>query len=78
MSKRPEIIRRAYNVREFCAEFGFSRDGVYEAIREGALDARKFGKRTVITADAADAFLKSLPRLDLSKTQPKLGQVEHP
>jgi len=65
MTVRPTITRRAFNVREFCAEFGISRDGVYGAIRRGELVARKYGKRTIITADAADAFLNALPRLEL-------------
>jgi hypothetical protein len=65
MTVRPEITRRAFNVREFCAEFGLSRDGVYGAIRRGELVARKYGKRTIITADDAERFIASLPRLEL-------------
>ena len=62
---RPATTRRAYNVREFCEEFGLSREGVYEAIRLGKLVARKYGKRTIITDEAANAFLNALPRLHL-------------
>ena len=65
MTVRPAIARRAWNVREFCAEFGISREGAYGAIRRGELNARKYGKRTIITADAANAFLNALPRLKL-------------
>jgi hypothetical protein len=65
MTSRPAISRRAFNVPEFCAEFGISRNGVYAAIRSGELVARKYGKRTIITAEAANAFLNALPRLEL-------------
>jgi hypothetical protein len=41
-------------------------DGVYQAIRDGKLIARKYGKRTIITEEDGDAFLTSLPRLELS------------
>jgi hypothetical protein len=46
--------RRAFNVREFCAEYGIGHDNAYKAIREGKLVARKYGKRTIITAEDAD------------------------
>jgi excisionase family DNA binding protein len=41
------------------------RDGIYEAIREGRLEARKFGRRTLITDEALERFLNSLPPLQL-------------
>jgi hypothetical protein len=57
--------KRAFNVRGFCTEYGFCRDGAYKAIREGKLVARKYGRRTVITAQDAENFIASLPRLEL-------------
>ncbi len=38
-----------------------SRTVIYEAIKSGALKARKRGKRTIILADDLVAFLQSLP-----------------
>lgn len=57
--------KRAFNVREFATEYGIGHDGVYKAIREGKLIARKYGKRTIITAEDAERFLAALPRLEL-------------
>jgi excisionase family DNA binding protein len=55
----------AYSVKEFCAETGLGRDNAYLAIRQGKLRARKFGKRTLITADDVRCFLDGLPPLEL-------------
>jgi hypothetical protein len=57
--------RRAYGPREWGATYGIGLDGVYQAIREGKLIARKFGKRTIITEEDGDRFIASLPRLEL-------------
>ena len=74
--------RRAFNVREFCAEYGIGHDNVYKAIREGKLVARKFGKRTIITVDDADRFIAALPRLELppATREPSCPMIpaEHP
>ena len=68
------LKRRAFNVREFCAEYGIGHDNAYKAIREGKLIARKFGKRTIITVDDADRFIASLPGLELSRPADGVAQ----
>jgi excisionase family DNA binding protein len=55
--------RSALTIDEAAARIGIGRDGVYRAINEGLLRARKFGKRTLILARDLDAFLDSLPEL---------------
>jgi hypothetical protein len=45
------------------ARNGIGRTSVYAAINSGALIARKFGARTIITPEAEAAWLKSLPKL---------------
>jgi excisionase family DNA binding protein len=54
--------RQAHSI-EAAARIGIGRDGVYRAINEGRLRARKFGKRTLILAADLDAFLASLPTM---------------
>lgn len=55
----------AHSVDELAVLASCGRDKLYQAIREGQLRARKFGRRTLITAEDAHRFLDSLPRLEL-------------
>lgn len=59
----------ALSVAEAAVEAGVGRDQVYAAIRDGRLEARKWGRRTVITYDALQQFLANLPRLRLPSAQ---------
>jgi excisionase family DNA binding protein len=51
----------AYSINEAADVIGLGRDGIYRAISEGRLRARKFGKRTLILRTDAEAFLQALP-----------------
>ena len=62
--------RAAYTIKEVCALTGLGRDGVYRAINEGRLRARKFGKRTLILDPDLYGFLESLPTLSAEATNP--------
>jgi excisionase family DNA binding protein len=55
--------RMAMSVAEAAIEANIGRDGIYEAIREGRLEARKWGRRTLITDEALQRFLNALPPL---------------
>ena len=57
--------RMALSVAEAAVEAGVGRDQVYNAIRDGRLEARKWGRRTLITFDALQYFLNGLPPLRL-------------
>jgi hypothetical protein len=46
---------------EFCVSVGISRTKAKQQIAEGKLDARKVGKKVLITAEAKRAWLASLP-----------------
>jgi excisionase family DNA binding protein len=63
----------AYGINEACTEANIGRDGIYAAIKEGLLVARKFGRRTLILDDDLRAFLQSLPRLELDARQSEGG-----
>jgi excisionase family DNA binding protein len=56
-----EFRREGLSVAEACAIAGIGRTKLYEAIGEGSLVARKFGKRRLILRDDLRAFLAGLP-----------------
>lgn len=45
------------------------RNKLYSLLNSGQIKAKKFGKKTVVTAEALDAFVKSLP--DYSPDSPE-------
>lgn len=53
--------RLAYTIAEAVRASGIGRTKLYELIREGRLEARKAGGRTLIPADALRALLDGLP-----------------
>jgi excisionase family DNA binding protein len=63
--QRSEPERAAYGVTEVAVLAGVGRDQVYAAIRDGQLDATKWGRRTIVPADALRRFLADLPPLRL-------------
>ena len=52
--------RLAYNVEEAAAIIGIGRTRLYQAIKSGALKARKYGKRTIILHSDLLDFLTNL------------------
>ncbi len=60
--------RAAYSVAETAVLAGVGRDQVYSAIRQGHLDARTWGRRTIIPAASLKRFLTDLPSLQLRPT----------
>jgi excisionase family DNA binding protein len=53
--------QRAMSIAEFCERYGPSRSTTYDLIKRGRLRALKLGKRTIITEDDAENFLRCLP-----------------
>ena len=51
----------ALSIAQACAAAGIGRTKIYEAITNGSLKARKWGKRTLILRDDLREFLASLP-----------------
>jgi excisionase family DNA binding protein len=60
-----DLEKMAFSVNEAAMRAGLGRDGIYGAIRNGQLEARKAGRRTLITADALRRYLDKLPALQL-------------
>jgi excisionase family DNA binding protein len=57
--------RLAFSIDEAAVRANIGRDGIYQAIREKRLDARKAGRRTLIPAEALRRFIENLPALEL-------------
>ena len=62
MNTTTDIIQReGLSVAEACVVAGIGRTKIYEAISDGSLKARKFGKRTIILRSDLQSFLSGLP-----------------
>jgi excisionase family DNA binding protein len=57
----------AYTISEACIVARAGRTSLYEAIRDGALIARKRGRKTLILADDLRDWIEHLPTIE-SKT----------
>ena len=58
------IEKKAYDLDEFCEAHSVGKSKVYEEVAAGRLRVRKFGKKNLITAPDAEAWLNSLPVLE--------------
>jgi excisionase family DNA binding protein len=52
----------AFSIDDFCSRYGIGRTTIYEEIRTGRLGAVKVGRRTLITEQAGQEWLRSLPK----------------
>ena len=52
---------RAHTIPQFCKRNNIGRTTTYGEIRSGRLKAKKVGSRTIITSEAEDEWLDSLP-----------------
>jgi excisionase family DNA binding protein len=52
---------RAFRIDDFCRLYGVGRTTAYQEIAAGRLRAVKVGRRTLVTHDAAEAWLAALP-----------------
>jgi hypothetical protein len=59
--------QRAYDLKSFCERYGIGRTRAYAEIGSGRLKAVKFGSKTLIRAVDAEAWLSSLPALELQR-----------
>jgi excisionase family DNA binding protein len=56
--------QRAMSIDEFCERYGVGRTTTYEEINAKRLQARKCGKRTIISEDDAEDWLRKLPAIE--------------
>jgi len=59
------VEKLAFSIDEAAVRANIGRDGIYQAIREKRLDAKKAGRRTLIPADALRHFIENLPSLQM-------------
>jgi Helix-turn-helix domain len=56
--------QRAMSLAEFCERYGIGRTKAYEELNSGRLCGRKSGRRTIITEDDAEDWLRNLPAME--------------
>ncbi|MCA6108563.1 excisionase family DNA-binding protein [Bradyrhizobium cenepequi] len=56
-----------FSPEEAATASGAGRTKIFQAIKDGKLSARKFGRRTIILADDLKAFLAALPEREVSR-----------
>ena len=54
--------KQVYSIQEFAAAYGVSRSTVYKEIETGRLRILKVGRRTLISLEAAAAWLAGMGR----------------
>ncbi len=68
---KPETVtaeKLAYTINSFAERAEMGRTTIYAEIRAGRLQAKKRGGRTIITVDAARAYLAGLPDMKAAAT----------
>jgi excisionase family DNA binding protein len=54
---------RSYSPRQFCERHNLSNTTFYDQIKKGRLVALKVGRKTIITEEAEQDWLASLPKM---------------
>lgn len=62
-----ENQKLAHSIKESASILGIGVTKIYQEISEGRLKARKFGKRTLVTAEALSQWLNNLPAIGEGK-----------
>jgi hypothetical protein len=60
---------KVFSIDQLVEQYPFSRSGIYKAIAEKRLVARKDGRKTIILESDWTRYLESLPALDLSPSK---------
>ena len=66
-SAAPEPTPRAFSINEFCRRYGIGRTSAYQEIAAGRLRAVKAGRRTLVTREAAEAWLGTLSQVQAKR-----------
>ena len=60
MSTNLALTKVTLSIRDFCKVAGISRSRTYEEIKAGRLRILKCGRRTLITPEAVEGWIKTL------------------
>ena len=66
----PEFCLRLFSISEVKARLRIGNTTVFQEISAGHLDARKIGRRTLVTSESLRKYIESLPRADVSMKLP--------
>jgi excisionase family DNA binding protein len=69
-------MKLLYRTSEAKAALGVGTTKLYELINNGTLDARRFGRRTYITAESLEAFVEALERAITPTIKTREGGAE--
>jgi excisionase family DNA binding protein len=69
-TQRPRML---FKLKEAAQVIGCGHSKLYELINSGALDVRRLGKRSYITAASLESFVERLPRA----VTPTIAKAEH-
>jgi len=53
-------------VKQAVMDTGISKTGLYDLLARGVLEGRKFGRTTLITTASLEAYIASLPPVELA------------
>ena len=67
IEQQRRALQRAMSIAEFCGRYGPGRTTAYSELKCGRLRGRKIGKRTIITEDDAEDWLRRLPAMEASR-----------
>lgn len=59
------IFKPAWSINDWCRAFDQSRSTAYNLIRDGVLEARKSGRKTLIDGASVDRWYANLPKADI-------------
>jgi excisionase family DNA binding protein len=59
--------QRALSIQEFSQVYGPGRTKVYEELKSGRLRGRKVGRRTIVSEDDAEDWLRRLPVFEAAR-----------
>ena len=65
-------LQGAMSIRAFCETYKVGRTKANEEIKEGRLEAKKFGRRTLIGKEAAEEWWRSLPTVKATPSEASL------
>lgn len=54
-------LTRTMSVKQFCDEYRVGTTRLYEEVKYGRIRLRKLGRKSLITRDEAERWLKNLP-----------------
>jgi hypothetical protein len=69
------VDRKAYSIAETAQLAGLGITKVKQAIRLGVLEARKAGRRTIVTDTAITAWIAGLPKVKPASDSPATDRV---